>query len=194
MEFLLWLSLNEPDWYPWGCRFDPWPWCCREPWGRFGLLWLWCRLAAAALIWPLAWKLPYAMHVALKRQKKTKQKKTKKDITFITWTFNDSAFVCYSMFLDKKYIWSYNKILLGSIFEREMGAFIAWAINSGLTPLWAPIFRGSVREESKCAQVCATWCACPKEAGKLGVSWKLATDEILGERILLSPSTSPHHN
>ena len=23
------------------------------------LLWLWCRLAAAALIWPLAWELPY---------------------------------------------------------------------------------------------------------------------------------------
>ena len=70
MEFLLWLSLNEPDWYPWGCRFDPWPWCCREPWGRFGLLWLWCRLAAAALIWPLAWKLPYAAGVALKQTNK----------------------------------------------------------------------------------------------------------------------------
>ena len=24
------------------------------------LLWLWCRLAAVALIWPLAWELPYA--------------------------------------------------------------------------------------------------------------------------------------
>ena len=31
------------------------------------LLWLWCRPAAAALIGPLAWKLPYAMGVALKR-------------------------------------------------------------------------------------------------------------------------------
>ena len=34
------------------------------------LLWLWCRLAAAALIRPLAWELPYAMSGALKRQKK----------------------------------------------------------------------------------------------------------------------------
>ena len=24
-EFALRLSGNEPDWYPWGCGFDPWP-------------------------------------------------------------------------------------------------------------------------------------------------------------------------
>ena len=34
------------------------------------LLWLWCRLADAVLIRPLAWELPYAMGVALKRKKK----------------------------------------------------------------------------------------------------------------------------
>ena len=39
------------------------------------LLWLWCRLAAAALIRPLAWELPYALGVALKR--KNKKPKTK---------------------------------------------------------------------------------------------------------------------
>ena len=32
------------------------------------LLWLWCRPAAVALIRPLAWELPYAMDVALKRR------------------------------------------------------------------------------------------------------------------------------
>ena len=32
------------------------------------LLWLWCRLAAVALIHPLAWELPYATDVALKRK------------------------------------------------------------------------------------------------------------------------------
>ena len=32
------------------------------------LLWLWCRLAAAALIRPLAWEFPYAAGAALKRQ------------------------------------------------------------------------------------------------------------------------------
>ena len=36
------------------------------------LLWLWHRLAARALIQPLAWELPYAMGAALKRLKKKK--------------------------------------------------------------------------------------------------------------------------
>ena len=35
------------------------------------LLWLWCRMAAAALIRPLAWELPYATSAALKRQNTT---------------------------------------------------------------------------------------------------------------------------
>ena len=37
------------------------------------LLWLWCRLTAAALIQPLAWELPCAAGAALKKQKQ-KQK------------------------------------------------------------------------------------------------------------------------
>ena len=36
------------------------------------LLWLWHTLAATALIRPLAWKPPYAVGAALKRQKTTK--------------------------------------------------------------------------------------------------------------------------
>ena len=36
------------------------------------LLWLWCRLAATALIQPLAWEPPHVAGVALKRQKKLK--------------------------------------------------------------------------------------------------------------------------
>ena len=38
---------------------------CSDP----ALLWLWCRLAAAPLIWSLAWELPYAIHVTLKKKK-----------------------------------------------------------------------------------------------------------------------------
>ena len=38
------------------------------------LLWLWHRPAAAAPIGPLAWKLPYAMVVALKKEKKEREK------------------------------------------------------------------------------------------------------------------------
>ena len=41
------------------------------------LLWLWRRLAATAPIRPLAWESPYAMGVALKRQKDKKRKKEK---------------------------------------------------------------------------------------------------------------------
>ena len=39
------------------------------------LLWLWYRLAGVALIRPLAWVLPYAAPVALKKQKTKKKKK-----------------------------------------------------------------------------------------------------------------------
>ena len=38
------------------------------------LVWLWCRPAVTAPIPPLAWKLPYAADVALKRQKTKKTK------------------------------------------------------------------------------------------------------------------------
>ena len=43
-------------------------------------LWLWCRPAAAVPIRPLAWALPYAAGVVLKRQKKKKKEKKKKKI------------------------------------------------------------------------------------------------------------------
>ena len=47
---------------------------------NLALLWLWCRLAATAVIRPLAWEPPCAKGVALKRQKnKTKQKKKKEE-------------------------------------------------------------------------------------------------------------------
>ena len=35
------------------------------------LLWLWCRLAAAALVGLLAWEPPYATGAALKSKKQT---------------------------------------------------------------------------------------------------------------------------
>ena len=40
--------------------------------------WLWRRLVAAALILPVAWELPYAMSVALKKAKPKQNKKQKK--------------------------------------------------------------------------------------------------------------------
>ena len=36
------------------------------------LLWLWCRLAATALIRPLTWEPPYVVGAALEKTKKKK--------------------------------------------------------------------------------------------------------------------------
>ena len=41
-------------------------WCALD----LALLWLWCRLSAAALILPLARELPYAAGVAIRWEKK----------------------------------------------------------------------------------------------------------------------------
>ena len=43
------------------------------------LLWLWHRLAATALIRPLAWEPPYAADATLKKKKKKKKKTTTKN-------------------------------------------------------------------------------------------------------------------
>ena len=45
---------------------------------ELALLWLWCRLAAVATIRLLAWKLPYAVGVVLKK-KKGEKKECKND-------------------------------------------------------------------------------------------------------------------
>ena len=46
------------------------------------LLWLWCRLAAVALIEPLAWEPPYATSVALeKKERKGKERKEKEKMS-----------------------------------------------------------------------------------------------------------------
>jgi len=42
------------------------------------LLWLWCRLGAAALIQSLAWELPYATDAALKSQKEEKERRRRR--------------------------------------------------------------------------------------------------------------------
>ena len=39
------------------------------------LLWLWCRPVATAPIGPLVWEAPYAMGVALEKDKKKKKKR-----------------------------------------------------------------------------------------------------------------------
>ena len=48
---------------------------------------LWCRLAATALIRPLAWEPPYAMGAALKRQKEKKKKNVKQKNPRTTFSY-----------------------------------------------------------------------------------------------------------
>ena len=57
-----------------GCR------CGSDP----VLPWLWHRLAATALIRPLAWEPPHAGCVTLKRQKDQKKKKSS-TVTAVAW-------------------------------------------------------------------------------------------------------------
>ena len=47
------------------------------------LLWLWCMLAAAVLIRPLAWEPPYAAEAALEKAKEDKKKKKVYVIFFV---------------------------------------------------------------------------------------------------------------
>ena len=62
------------------------PWvknlACAKLWSRSQMwlgsgsgqwLWLWCRPAAAALIGPLAWELPYASGVTLKKRERERE-------------------------------------------------------------------------------------------------------------------------
>ena len=46
------------------------------------LLWLWCRLAAAALIKPLAWEPPYAVGMALKSKREKNERKRNVSLCF----------------------------------------------------------------------------------------------------------------
>ena len=72
---------------------------CREQWySRSVLLWLWHRLAAVALIRPLAWEPPYAVIAALKRKKKKKKRRKKQ-----TNKIHNSLFIitqCKSIFIN----------------------------------------------------------------------------------------------
>ena len=52
------------------------------------LLWLWRRPAATAGIGSLAWEPPYAMGVALKRQKEKKKEKTERILHFLITPFS----------------------------------------------------------------------------------------------------------
>lgn len=67
---------------------------------------------------------------------------------FLTWTFNDYAFVSHYLFLDMKYIWSCNKISLGSFLERQLGDSlyerytVVWHFLNPCSQTWWWCWRG----------------------------------------------------
>ena len=85
--------------------------CCLDT----PLLWLWCRLAASALIWPLGWELPYATSIALKQEKK---------IMFILYyikcatalclknqcTYKYTSFYIWNIYINNEEVWNIVRI------------------------------------------------------------------------------------
>ena len=73
---------------------------------NLALLWLWCRLAAIALIRPLAWEPPHVVAEALKRTKRQKKRKKKRKKTLYIYSNQQNiqrcTILCYFCFLTQK--------------------------------------------------------------------------------------------
>jgi len=70
------------------------------------LLWLWCRLAAVALIRLLSWELPYAVGLVPKKQKQNKKnKKYPKNISFPKILVDTIDYLLYDAHLTDYFIW-----------------------------------------------------------------------------------------
>ena len=96
-------------------------WCCRHG-SNHELLWLWCRLAAIAIIRPLTWEPPYSTGEALKWLKKEKRVKmmnfmlckctSMKKLTFVwihTYNLSCSFDLCVCVWLTSYY---YHTVLI----------------------------------------------------------------------------------
>ena len=77
-------------------------WCRLQMWLGSHVAWLWCRLAAIAPIWPLAWELPYATSVALKSKQTNnppqRTKKTPQKTRHVTFSVNSSLGLHLALF------------------------------------------------------------------------------------------------
>ena len=78
-----------------GCRY------CSD----LALLWLWCRLIAAASIWPLARELPYCTEWLKKKKKERKKEKKKRRNPWYSW-FGNHSFI-HPLMYSKIYIKPY---------------------------------------------------------------------------------------
>ena len=91
-----------------------------------GLLWLWHRLADAALIRPLAWEHPYAAGVVLKRQKK--KKKNKANINLKSHIVLNGVPLRTNLFISKGLQFSLivNTLSIRSLFQPQRHAQLEW--------------------------------------------------------------------
>ena len=72
-------------------------WCRSQMQLRSIVVWLWCRPAAAAPIWPLAQELPYTTGTALKKKKE--RKKEMQVSKSYKWTFSPLPKILFQIFL-----------------------------------------------------------------------------------------------
>ena len=122
-EFPLWLSGNESDWYPWGCRFNPWPRsmgyrsCIAVNCGvghrcSSDLVWLWCRLAAIAPIWHLDWELPHVSGEVLKRPKTNNPQKPKNVNTQFLISSSPNDFYNWKPLCESMFYWVHHSFYI----------------------------------------------------------------------------------
>ena len=114
------------------------------------LLWLWCRPAAAALIWPLACELPYAVGTLLKRPKKQKTK-TKTHFYFHRWPKHVIVFclfVCLQIILWSQWLGS----VLCSNWEKEGKMCHSAIAVSSLYYIWASIWKSRTVSQDLCLE------------------------------------------
>ena len=79
-------------------------------------MWLWCRLAAAALIGHVAWEVPYAAGAALKRKKK----KCDKDNTSSIMVFEGCSLSKFLKQESNKYLLNYKLTALAQFTQRKI--------------------------------------------------------------------------
>ena len=101
------------------------------------LLWLWCRLAATALIWPLAWQPPHATGAALEKAKRQKKKKNGRWVTSQKMSFKTDSI---------KFSSSLHQTLASSLRNSEKGSSSSgcqvlgksWSQNLPCLSPWVP--------------------------------------------------------
>ena len=126
MQFLLWLSSNEPDQEPWGLGFHPWPHsvgtdmsCSVGCWYHScWVAFVWHRPAVVAPIGPLAWEFPYAAG-APPPQKKTQTATSSVAAELWVWSSTQEISIC---------LWNAHEKKIKKTDRQASNPFLQWPI------------------------------------------------------------------